>query len=374
MVEYTNIAEGNQSNRNRIYQLVYQQGAISKPDISNQLGISLPTTLQNVKNLQNDGLLQEGDTLESTGGRKAIAVTCVRNARYSIGIDITLNHIHIVIINLMSEIIDSIRIQKIFSNSAQYYTELGRLTDDLVSKNAIHPDLILGVGFSVPGVITADGQLLLHSHVLNISGMQCNQLKRYIPYEGILCNDANAAGYAEIWTDHRNSTALYLALSNSVGGAIIFANTLYQGENQHAGEFGHMTLVRDGLPCYCGRKGCVDSYLSAQLLSKHTGDDLALFFNKLKDGDASITHIWSQYMEWLAITVNNLAVAFDCRIILGGYLGSFLEDYLEDLRSMVADITTFDENSVPLSICKYKQDAAAVGAALLFVKPFINQI
>ncbi|MGF6990725.1 putative NBD/HSP70 family sugar kinase [Lachnospiraceae bacterium PF1-21] len=373
---YENIikTENKQSNRNRIYQLVYLQGKISKPDIATQLGISLPTALQNVKELQAEGLLQEGSPLQSTGGRRAVAVTCTSNARYSIGIDITRNHVRIVIINLMAEIVSSLRIQKIFQNTTDYFSELGNLVDGLIKDSKINPELLLGVGFSVPGVISSDGLLLVYSHVLNVSGLQCSQMKRYLPFPAMLCNDANAAGYAEMWSDRNNSNALYLALSNSVGGAIILNNNLYRGENQRAGEFGHMTLVRDGLPCYCGRNGCMDSYCSAQVLSQHTDGNLDLFFQKLRDGDIKIQNVWKEYLEWLAMAINNLTVSLDCKVILGGYLGSYFEEYLNDLRRLTADISTFDADSEYINVCKYKHDAAAVGAALLFVRPFIEQI
>jgi len=374
ITEHTTRIETKQTSRNRIYQLVYQQGKISKPDIAKQLDISLPTVLQNVKILQNEGFLQEGETLESTGGRKAVAVTYAKNARYSIGIDITLSHIRVVIVNLAAEILTSCYIRKTFQDSVVYFSELGDLVEQLISDSKIEPCLILGVGFSIPGVISADCQLLIHSHVLNVSGLQCDQMKRYLPYPSTLCNDANAAAYAEIWSEHNHNNALYLALSNSVGGAVILENNLFHGESQRAGEFGHMTLVRDGLPCYCGRRGCMDSYCSAQVLSQHTSGDLDLFFKKLQAGNTMIQNIWNEYLGWLAVAIKNLTVSMDCPIVLGGYLGNYLEEYLDVLRQLVADISTFDRSEDYISVCKYQHDAAAVGSALLFIHPFIRQV
>lgn len=369
-----NKTEIKSTNKNRVYRLVYDAVKISKPEISQQLGISMPTTMQNVKLLQEDGLLQEGETLESTGGRKAIAVTCVKNARYSVGIDITKNHIRFVVINLKAEILGSIRISRAFENTSEYYSELGELFDKFISEHNIDREKILGVGFSVPGVMSDDRSILIHSHVLNVSGLQCSQLKRHLPYDALLTNDANAAGYAEMWSDKQSRHAIYLSLSNSVGGAIIMDKDLFHGDNQRAGEFGHMTLVKDGLSCYCGKKGCMDSYCSAQVLSQHTGDDLKLFFDKIEEGEQHLVKIWNQYLEWLATAVNNLSVAFDSKVILGGYLGVYLEKYLDDLKKLVMQRSTFFGNEDYIQVCKYKYDAAAVGAALLFVAPFIEAI
>ncbi len=361
-------------NRNRVYRLVYDRGGISKPEIAQQLGISLPTAIQNVKMLQEDGLLLEGEALESTGGRKAVAVTCNANARYAIGIDITRNHIRIVVINLKAEIIFNNRIHAPFHNSSEYFSQLGDLINETVKENAIEPEKILGVGVSIPGILSADHQLLIHSHALNISGLECSRLMHSVPYPSVLCNDANAAGLAELWSDHANKNAVYLSLSNTVGGAIILGEDLYYGDSQRSGEFGHMTLVKDGLPCYCGKKGCLDTYCSAQVLSQHTNDSLDVFFEKLKDGDSNIKKIWDQYLGWLATAINNLTVFFDCKIILGGYLGSYLGDYIDDLQKLVSELTTFPGNERYATVCTHQMDAASVGAALLFVRPFIEQI
>ena len=361
-----------QSNRNRIYQLVYQKGGISRPDIAAQLGISLPTAIQNVKNLQQEGLLREGEMLDSTGGRKAVSVICEKNARFAIGVDITRTHISAVLINLATEIIESTRVEITYENTPAYYQEIIRHINQLVTISGSNPAKILGVGFSVPGVLARDGQMIIYSHVLEVSALPCSTISRGLPYSAVLCNDANAAGFAELWKHKYRTDAIFLSLSNTVGGAILLHNELYLGENQRGGEFGHMTLVREGLPCYCGRKGCVDAYCSALTLSKHTGGNLGLFFERLTDGDSELGAVWEQYKSYLATAINNLIVSFDCSLILGGYLGEYLEPYIDELRTLVAERTTFIGNEDYITACSYKKEAAAVGAALLYIKPFIK--
>jgi predicted NBD/HSP70 family sugar kinase len=368
------ISAEKQTNRNRVYQLVYQQGSISKREIAARLGISLPTAIQNVKILQQEGLLQEGMMLESTGGRKAMAVTFIKNAKFAIGTDIERNHISIVLINLAGEIIESIRIEKNYENTPAYYLEMVQLIKQLIVVSGVQEDAILGAGFSIPGILTRDGQMLIYSHVLQVSALQCSAISRGLSYPTELSNDANAAGIAETWQRKSQENAIYLSLSDYVGGSVFLNNQIYLGENQRGGEFGHMTLVRDGLPCYCGRKGCVDAYCSAQVLSRHTGGDLDVFFEGLKAGDKSLQVVWDQYLSYLTTAINNLVVPFDCKVILGGYLGKYLEPYIDKIRRSVAEVTTFWGNEDYISPCMYKREASAVGAALLFVRPFIKQL
>jgi predicted NBD/HSP70 family sugar kinase len=368
------LISGKQTNRNRIYQLVYQRGSISKPEIAAELGISLPTAIQNVKALQLDGLLEEGTTLESTGGRKAVSVVCAKNAKFALGTDITRNHISIVLINLAADIIESIRIEKPYENTPAYYQEVVRLIEQLVSVTGVNPADILGAGFSIPGILTRDGQMIIYSHVLEVAALQCSAICRGLTYPAVLCNDANAGGIAEMWKRTHHDNAVYLSLSNTVGGAILLYNELYIGDNQRGGEFGHTTLVRNGLPCYCGQRGCVDAYCSALVLSKHTGGDLALFFERLKAEDPALQAVWDQYLSYLSTAINNLAVTFDCKVILGGYLGEYLEGYTGEIRKSVAKMATFLGTEDYVTPCTYKREAAAVGAALLYVRPFIKQL
>jgi predicted NBD/HSP70 family sugar kinase len=367
------ISAETQTNRNRVYQLVYRRGYVSRPEIASELGISLPTVIQNVRNLQQEGLLQEGGILESTGGRKATAVTFIKNAKFAVGTDIERNHISIVLINLAAEIIESIRIERPYENIPAYYAEVVRLIKQLVMVSGVREEAVLGAGFSIPGIHTRDGQMLVYSHVLQVSALQCSAVGRGLPYPTVLSNDANAAGIAETWQYKSRENAIYLSLSDYVGGAIFLNNQLYPGENQRGGEFGHVTLVRDGLPCYCGRKGCVDAYCSAQVLSRHTGGDLGAFFERLAAGDKSLQTVWEQYLSYLTTAVNNLVVPFDCKVILGGYLGEYLEPYIDEIRRSVASITTFWGNEDYITACTYKKEASAVGAALLYIRPFIEQ-
>jgi predicted NBD/HSP70 family sugar kinase len=370
--------DNRQTNRNRIYQLVHQKGSISKPEIASQLGISLPTAIMNIKNLQNEGLLKEGKALDvpigRKAGRKAASIGYEKNARFAVGTDITRNHVSVVLINLAAEIIESVRVEIPYENSRSYYQEVVNIIRRQVKAAGVDPGIILGAGFSVPGVLSRDGQLIIYSHVLQVSGLFCSIVSRGLGYPAVLCNDANAAGFAELWKHKYRTDAIYLSLSDSVGGAILLNNDLYLGENQRAGEFGHMTLIRDGLPCYCGRKGCMDSYCSAQVLSRHTGGSLELFFRKLRDGDRDITALWDQYLSYLSMALNNLLVSFDCTLILGGFLGEHLEPYIKDIQNSVSKLTTFSGIEDYITACSYKKEAAAVGVALLYIRPFIRQI
>ena len=187
-------------------------------------------------------------------------------------------------------------------------------------------------------------------------------------------NDANAGGFAEFYGNHSCQNVLYLSLSNSVGGAVCMDGKLYYGEDMRSGEFGHMTLVPGGRQCYCGNYGCVDSYCSALLLSNVTEGNLALFFERLAQGDPACTKAWEEYLYYLVIVINNLNVSFDCEVLLGGYVGRYLGPHLDEIRERSVKQCNFHLKTSSIQVSRLNQEASAMGAALYYIDEFISQI
>ena len=183
-------------------------------------------------------------------------------------------------------------------------------------------------------------------------------------------NDANSAAWAEMRNTSKD--AVYLSLSNTVGGAIFLNGRIYEGNAYRSAEFGHMLLKINGRHCYCGRVGCVDAYCSAKLLSDAAGGNLTRFFQELDEKNKKFLHIWDEYLEDLALTVNNLRNIFDSDVILGGYVGGFIEKYMGDLRKRVLNYSMFDQDVTYLKGCQVKQEASAAGIAMKFIDYYIE--
>lgn len=72
--------------------------------------------------------------------------------------------------------------------------------------------------------------------------------------------------------------------------------------------------------------------------------------------------------------MNNLRMLYDCDVILGGYAGAHMEEYIDELQALAARKNTFEQDGSYLRVCKYKLEATAVGAALELVTEFIDRI
>jgi N-acetylglucosamine repressor len=359
-------------NKIRILRCIIKNGKISQQDIATMLGVSIPTVLQNVKELLGIGLIQEVGVFQSTGGRKAKAIAPIPVAKYAIGLDITQNHISTVLVELDGQILEHTRVRNTFSCEEGYFQHLGLVTSKFIRKHNIPRNKILGVGISIPGIVDNSGQRIASSHALGISDVSCSTFCKDIPYPCIFVNDANAAGYAELRDRDAAHNAVYLSLSDSVGGAIFLNDRLYLGENQRSGEIGHNTLIPGGKRCYCGKYGCLDAYCSAKALSQHSSGDLSAFFETVKSGDDALRNVLEEYFGLLTIAINNLRMTFDCDIIVGGYVGGYLEDYLRPLRNRLALLNAMELDGEYLQVCRYKLEASALGAALQHIDAFVD--
>jgi hypothetical protein len=61
-------------------------------------------------------------------------------------------------------------------------------------------------------------------------------------------------------------------------------------------------------------------------------------------------------------------------VILGGYVGAYLEPYMDDIRKRALKISTFDSNADYIKMCSYKYESIAAGAALHYISEFIQTI
>ncbi len=372
----SNSIELKKMNRKQIFRYLYGKEAQSKQDIAYALHMSVPTVAKNVRELENSGLVLDVGMFESTGGRKAQAFVFNPKAKFALGLDVTRNHVGIVLVDLGCNILYKDRIRCAFRHSPEYYKTIGELIEKTVKEYVGDGKKVLGVGIAVPAIVTENRQEMTYSSVLDPrQGVgTLHDFAEFIPYPCMLYNDANAGGFAETWNKGLMEDMIYLSLNNSVGGCIVINGKICYGTNQRGGEVGHMTVVPDGKVCYCGQRGCLDAYCNAKILSDSAGGNLEAFFTRVREGSREHQTIWERYLYYLSIALSNIRMTFDCNLVLGGYVGVYMDEYIERLQEMVVARSAFEKDGSYLKVCSYKTEATAVGAALCYIDPFLRGI
>lgn len=363
-----------QENRRNVLRYILAHGPTSRLEIASELGMSLPTILANITELQRLGLVEEAGQYSSTGGRKAAVIQGVADARCVLGVDITRNHVCFALVDFCGGVKKSVRIAHPFSFSAQYREELGRYAAAFLQDTGATKENLLGTGVSFPGIVNEDTGHVLDSHVLSIADVDGDTILGCLPKPYHIINDANAAAFGELSHTGPEQPFLYVSLSNSVGGAICRDRRLFRGLNQRCGEFGHVRIVPGGRRCYCGQEGCFDAYCNAMQLASMAGGKLEAFFEKLSEGNEQCSAAWKEYLHWLALFVINLRMAADYDIVLGGYVGSFLGPWLPELKQLVAQQDPFSQEAEYIRLSRHGQDASAFGAAALLLNQYMESL
>ncbi len=363
--------EVKKKNRNDVFRYICRNGMVSNPDISYALKISLPTATQITKELIERGLVEEKGEMESTGGRRAKALAVSENAGKAVGLDITKNHISLVLTELTGKILKYERIFLPYAAGDDYYREVNQKVECFLEDGGCSKEHVLGIGISFPGIIDLDKQLVADSHVLGVNDLPFSAVSRFFSYPCHFLNDANAGAYAEGTQSEHIDRFFYLSLSNTVGGAVYSNERLEQGRNFRCGEVGHMTIVPNGRACYCGKNGCLDAYCAAKCLTDGRVED---FFEQLTQEEEEATCLWEQYTSYLALAVNNIHMVLDCDVVLGGYVGSSMDEFIRDIRDKVSQRNTFSEDGSFIRACSHKIGAAALGASLKVIELFMEQV
>ncbi len=367
-------------NRNSVFRYMLRGDSLSKGMIAQELGLSQPTVAQCLNELLEVGLIKTTGTFASSGGRKAQSYTSIKDAKAAVGIDITLNHVNIVVTDLALNRMYSKRISFRLTDELEGLRLLQSFVKEAIKDSQVDPQKILGVGVSVPAIISGDQHSILGMHEsmhigLRQKGKILGTIKEIADYPMVLLNDANSAAKAEFMIHKMDKPIIYLFVSQSVGGAIMDADgNIENGENMRAGEFGHLTLYPGGLSCYCGRRGCINAYCNTKQLADFRDGNLETFFQSLEKNEKDVTEVWERYLHDLSLSIHNLITCFDRTIIIGGYLGQYIDKYMPVIYDKLKMIDPYLIKSDILVPAALKYEAAAMGAAAYYVDSFISSI
>lgn len=362
---------GKMQNPERILRLLRTESMLTKQEVARRLHLSMPTTLQNINDLIEAGILEECGTSESTGGRKAKKIRLRRRAGLGIGIDIALHHTQMVVTDLLGEVLAQQVLPLQFCDEPEWYRSLGTSLEHFLQANQIPVQTVLSAGISFPGIIDDESQLLLRSHILGLEHIQLDRFHKNIPFPVVVANDANCACFSELRPER--PTYLYVSLNESVGGALMLENRLHLGDTWQAGEIGHMLLVPGGDPCYCGKRGCADAYLSPKCLLEK-GQTLQTFFRRVQAEDPAACRAWDRYLEYLAIFLTNLRMLMNTDLIVGGEVGACIAPYLDTLCDKAAQYDRFSRDVDYIYPCSRKQSAFAAGASMLALERYSSRL
>lgn len=161
-------------------------------------------------------------------------------------------------------------------NQSQDYIgeELAKRINEYISNSGVSKSEIVGIGIGAPGSINPEEGVVMYSNNLNWEDFPLAKIiEKSVGLPTKITNDANAATLGEVkfGAGKRYSSAVMLTLGTGVGGGIVIDGKLIEGNKGGGGELGHTVVeIDNGVPCTCGRTGCLEAYASASGLIRMT--------------------------------------------------------------------------------------------------------
>jgi glucokinase len=254
----------------------------------------------------------------------------------TVGIDIGGTSVRACVVDSSGRMLDTLRTATPSTASALEHC-LDRLVGELRDRWAVG-----AVGLAIAGFLTSDRKTVRFApHLPWIEADVAADMAERIGMPVFAEHDANAAAVAELYfgAAARGHNTLVLAIGTGIGAGLILGGELYRGSFGVAPELGHLTVVPDGRPCGCGKKGCWERYCSGTALVDTAVEILASqrfprsVLAAESDGDPVALAAYADLARWLGLGLGMIADVFDPDlIVLAGGVGAASGLFLDDAR------------------------------------------
>ena len=249
-----------------IYKIIYQYGPITKNGILNHFQSSLTTISRFIDNLEKNGLIQI-DNKATAGGRNPIEYAINPDAYYSFGAYISADVYGIGLCDIAGNIVD--KTNCLFhkkTTPAEVADFFAQFVSHVVTNYNLDTEKILGIGVSVEGPILKEKGILYHPYHLTGPGWELVPIKDLIEMKTgyttrLDCIVETALLSELVFGPHKGCpSAAYLRIDKGIGCAIYLNGALGIGSEDFAYSLGHSVIDFKGKPCFCGRRGCLETY------------------------------------------------------------------------------------------------------------------
>ena len=286
-----------------------------------------------------------------------------------LGIDLGGTKIEAVIINDAFQVVERKRVPT--NREEGYDAILGRivkLANELMEVGNVDGP----IGICSPGAIDFQTGTLKNSNtVCLIDKPLKSDLESALSLPILMENDANCFALAEAILGAAKDYRLVfgVVLGTGCGGGVVINKNIHRGPNHISGEWGHHVLFPNGKDCYCGNKGCTESYISGTALEKEwealTGEFQRV--TDIIDEKAYLAHPeWKEnFINYFGAALANVIDILDPdAVVLGGGLSKIEMLYTEGKDSIAK--ATFSKTVVtPILKNKLGDSAGVFGAAML---------
>ncbi|MFD1934917.1 MULTISPECIES: ROK family protein [Nonomuraea] len=372
------------NNRSVILSTLYFAREAGRFELARLTGLSPATVGTVVAGLMAEGVVIEAGLKDSDGGRPQTLLAINAAHGHLAGVDVGETCVRVELFDLALRGLARTEVPSRpgGDDPEEVARHIAHGLDGLLEKTGLTGDRLMGVGVGVPGMVSRQPAGLVHAPTIGWTSVPLGAMLAgpgMPPF--VVDNGAKMLGLAESWFGAgRGAEDLIMALvGTGIGASIISNGVTYRGSMGGAGEWGHTKVVRNGRPCRCGGRGCLEAYAGPQAILREAGRQMdgvgeeGAFAALLSDPAAR--PLLEEAVRHLGRGIGNLINLFNPeRVLLGGWAGVLLgTEFLPQLRAAAAEIALpyhFAHASIERG--QLGPEAIALGAAALILDDFLT--
>lgn len=377
------VSDVRQRNRSQALRSIILSGQTSRAELARECGISVASVTNLVSELMDEGLVVEAGSVASSGGRPVTLLAPNPFGAYFLGADVGERGVAVELFDLsMTRVDREFRGGREEERIEAISQDLDEALDALRERNPEAWPRLVGIGLGLPGIVEneADGRQVLYAQSLGWPPVAVTELISHdIPI--FAENGAKTQAMAELWDGAARGIdeALVVLLGRGVGLGIVSDGELAHGLTSSAGEWGHVRIVRDGRPCRCGGRGCVEAYVGADAILAAWAEAGGVFdgsgwgaIGQLlaadAEGDAAASAVVEDLVATLGAALGSLVnLTNPERVVIGGWVGlRLMESLAERVDAAMREVALARPGSqFDLVACRFGGDTVALGAAIM---------
>ncbi len=341
-------------NRSAILEIIRQESPIARSTISHRLDVSLPTVMRIVDGLIDEGFVRLHGGTEWSGGRRRPLLEFNAEGHLILGVDMGGTKMYGALSDLGGNILDEVNIARHGTSGEDSFNRLTTLIDTLLTSPKLTGRQVHGIGVGAPGITMHKEGIVTWANTLHWKDFPLKQrLSELYPLPITVDNDVNLAAMGELWfgAGQNAQNMVMVAIGTGIGAGIIIDGALYRGASEASGEIGNMLTGHECLGKNYQDFGALESVASgtgiaerarlalkgertAEELENLTSEDV---FEAAKQRQEWACTIINETVDYLAIAIANLAVAFDPElIILGGGVSRSADMLVEPILQRIS--------------------------------------
>ena len=368
-----------------LLELLLQHDSLSRIELAHKMNCDNTTVTRAVRDLLERGLLISSGKTELRHGRPREQLTLNPDGKYVIGIALDPNGIIGTVTDLRGRV--KVREQAFFQ--MQLTRSLFLETLENITRRLIRfaDDKLAGVGVSTFGAGMESGTHL--NDIANFPELNNLNLRDFFvakfQIEPEFSDMMICRMYDELirHPESRQGNTLMVSAGSGIGMAMAVDGKIIHGKERHGGELGHNICEPDGIPCACGRKGCLETRCSTDAIlleAQKAFRDPELTFPALaelyRNGDRKAEQLLDIPLRFLSVAlanqINNLSPGY---LILTGELTELGETFFHALEERIRTLLfPFASQGLKLICRGADEECGAVGAALLVTAKLMSDL